>query len=126
MWHKASLTNAYQSSFFLLDVEIHHLETAHQLKFTNISVVSQGPLRAAVKAEVRYGQSVIIATVKSTLTTSLPIKSLILDRFLLMPHRLRQKQIRVPSSTLTLWSTGANAMKSWNVGPFSKFYKRFI
>lgn len=45
------------------DVEIHHLETAHQLEFNNVSVVAQGPLRAAVKAEIRYGQSLITATV---------------------------------------------------------------
>ncbi|KAF8900480.1 glycoside hydrolase family 38 protein [Gymnopilus junonius] len=45
------------------DVEIHHLETAEALAFTNISVVSQGPLRAAVRAEVKYGQSTIAVTV---------------------------------------------------------------
>ncbi|KAF8228013.1 glycoside hydrolase family 38 protein [Tricholoma matsutake] len=41
------------------DVEIHHLETPHQLEFTNISVVAQGPLRAALKAVVKYGKSMI-------------------------------------------------------------------
>lgn len=42
-----------------VDVEIHHLETPHQLEFTNISVVAQGPLRAALKAVVKYGKSMI-------------------------------------------------------------------
>lgn len=46
------------------DVEIHHLETAQPLEFSNVSVVSQGPLRAAVRAEVRYGQSAISVTVR--------------------------------------------------------------
>ncbi|PFH50184.1 glycoside hydrolase family 38 protein [Amanita thiersii Skay4041] len=41
------------------DVEIHHLETARQLAFTNVSVVSHGPLRASVKAELEYDKSTI-------------------------------------------------------------------
>ncbi|KIL60738.1 glycoside hydrolase family 38 protein [Amanita muscaria Koide BX008] len=41
------------------DVEIHHLETAQQLKFTSISVVSHGPLRAAIAAELKYCNSLI-------------------------------------------------------------------
>jgi hypothetical protein len=45
------------------DVEIHHLETAKPLEFSNICVVSQGPLRASVRAEVRYGQSTVSVTV---------------------------------------------------------------
>ncbi|KAF9447763.1 glycoside hydrolase family 38 protein, partial [Macrolepiota fuliginosa MF-IS2] len=45
------------------DVEIHHLEMARELEFNNISVVSQGPLRAAIRAEVRYGQSLITAMI---------------------------------------------------------------
>ncbi|KAF8991681.1 glycoside hydrolase family 38 protein [Cyathus striatus] len=47
------------------DVEVHHLETAQPLAFTDVSVVSQGPLHAAVKAQVRYGQSTIDVTVSS-------------------------------------------------------------
>jgi len=39
------------------DVEIHHLETARQLKFKDITVVSHGPLRAAILAEVKYNNS---------------------------------------------------------------------
>ena len=50
-----------------LDVEIHHLETAHPLEFSNVVVVSQGPLRAAVRAEVKYGQSTISVTVRTFL-----------------------------------------------------------
>ena len=48
---------------FSQDVEIHHLETAKPLEFSNITVVSQGPLRASVRAEVRYGQSTVSVTV---------------------------------------------------------------
>ena len=39
------------------DVEIHHLETARQLKFSDISIVSRGPLRAAIKAKLKYHNS---------------------------------------------------------------------
>ncbi|KAJ7677197.1 glycosyl hydrolases family 38 N-terminal domain-containing protein [Mycena rosella] len=45
------------------DVEIHHLEKATPLTFSNISVVAQGPLRASVCAEVKYGQSKISVTI---------------------------------------------------------------
>ncbi|KAJ6546194.1 glycoside hydrolase family 38 protein [Mycena vulgaris] len=41
------------------DVEIHHLEKATQLAFESVKVVAQGPLRATVCAEVKYGQSTI-------------------------------------------------------------------
>ncbi|KAK7679936.1 hypothetical protein QCA50_016882 [Cerrena zonata] len=41
------------------DVEIHHLETAELIKFENISVVAEGPLRASLKAETKYGDSTI-------------------------------------------------------------------
>jgi hypothetical protein len=34
------------------DVEIHHLEEPTQLEFAQVSVVSQGPLRASVRTEV--------------------------------------------------------------------------
>ncbi|KAF8182889.1 alpha-mannosidase [Pholiota molesta] len=51
------------------DVEVHHLETVEPLAFTNVSVVSQGPLRAAVRAEVRYGQSTISVTISLEATT---------------------------------------------------------
>ena len=54
---------SYLFTDFSQDVEIHHLETAKPLEFSNISVVSQGPLRASVKAEVRYGQSTVSVTV---------------------------------------------------------------
>jgi hypothetical protein len=44
-------------------VEVHHLETAQPLEFADIKVVSAGPVRAAVKARVRYGKSVVDVTV---------------------------------------------------------------
>jgi alpha-mannosidase len=49
-----------------IDVDIHHLETAQPLEFARISVVSQGPLRAAVRAEMNYGQSTISVTVRGS------------------------------------------------------------
>jgi len=53
-------------SEFWTDVDIHHLETAQPLEFARISVVSQGPLRAAVRAEMNYGQSTISVTVRGS------------------------------------------------------------
>ncbi|KAG5643659.1 hypothetical protein DXG03_000539 [Asterophora parasitica] len=48
---------------WIIDVEIHHLETYKSLEFTNISLVAQGPLRGAVKAEAKYGKSTITVTI---------------------------------------------------------------
>ncbi|KAI0085525.1 glycoside hydrolase family 38 protein [Irpex rosettiformis] len=47
------------------DVEVHHLEKATPLQFTNVSVVTGGPLRASLRAVIKYG--------KSTITTTLTI-----------------------------------------------------
>jgi alpha-mannosidase len=47
------------------EVDYNHLETSQSLEFSNVSVVSQGPLRAAVLAEVKYGQSTISVTVRA-------------------------------------------------------------
>jgi alpha-mannosidase len=47
------------------DVEIHHLEKAHQLKFANIKVSASGPLLAAVETEIKYGKSTIKVTVSA-------------------------------------------------------------
>ncbi|KAG2005473.1 alpha-mannosidase [Coprinopsis cinerea AmutBmut pab1-1] len=52
------------------DVEIHHLEVKKSLKFSNVSVVAQGPLYAAVRAEVKYGQSTIVLTISLGATTA--------------------------------------------------------
>ncbi|KAI1787087.1 glycoside hydrolase family 38 protein [Ganoderma leucocontextum] len=41
------------------DVEIHHLEKFQKLKFESISIAAEGPLRASLKANVKYGQSTI-------------------------------------------------------------------
>jgi alpha-mannosidase len=54
------------------DVEIHHLETAQPLDFSNITVNAQGPLRASVEAEVKYGKSTIRVTVSYIQLFSLP------------------------------------------------------
>jgi alpha-mannosidase len=55
--------NHIQISLNCAEVDYNHLETPQSLEFSNISVVSQGPLRAAVLAEVKYGQSTISVTV---------------------------------------------------------------
>jgi hypothetical protein len=55
--------NVLMALVLVVDVEIHHLETPHQLEFTNISVIAQGALRAAVRALVTYGKSTIEVTV---------------------------------------------------------------
>ena len=51
--------------YFFLDVEIHHLETARPLMFSNLSLVASGPLRATVRAEVKVGKSNVRVNVRS-------------------------------------------------------------
>jgi hypothetical protein len=46
------------------DVEIHHLETSTPLSFSQVRVIAEGPLRAAVQTQVKYGQSTIDVTVR--------------------------------------------------------------
>jgi len=53
---------------FCSDVEIHHLEKAQRLKFTNVKVVASGPLRASVVTDVEYGKSKITTTVSTNPT----------------------------------------------------------
>jgi alpha-mannosidase len=45
------------------DVEIHHLEKAQRLKFSNVKVVASGPLHASVVTDVEYGKSKITTTI---------------------------------------------------------------
>ncbi|VDB95691.1 unnamed protein product [Peniophora sp. CBMAI 1063] len=45
------------------DVEIHHLEKRTELRFEGVKVVSEGGVRAAVVAEVKYGKSKILVTI---------------------------------------------------------------
>ncbi|KAG7087583.1 hypothetical protein E1B28_013537 [Marasmius oreades] len=52
------------------DVEIHHLETAKELQFTDISVVAHGPLRAAVKASLKYDKSTITVMISLDAVTA--------------------------------------------------------
>lgn len=47
-----------------IDVEIHHLEKRTELKFTGVQVVAEGPLRASVETQVKYGNSTINVTVR--------------------------------------------------------------
>ena len=53
-------------SNFLTEIDYNHLENPQPLEFSNVSVVSQGPLRASVRAEVKYGQSTISVTVRAS------------------------------------------------------------
>jgi len=55
-----------ENSLKWTEVDYNHLETAESLAFSNITIVSQGPLRAAVRAEVKYGQSTISVTVRDS------------------------------------------------------------
>jgi len=55
---------------FRADVEIHHLETRKPLEFSSIRVIAQGPLRASVETQVKYGTSTITATVCGALRVS--------------------------------------------------------
>ena len=59
------LYNVALNFCFLLDVEIHHLEKAERLKFSNVKVVASGPLRASVVSVVEYGKSKITTTVST-------------------------------------------------------------
>jgi alpha-mannosidase len=62
------------------DVEFHHLETPHPLKFSNVRLASVGPVRAAIEAEVVWGQSTINVTISLdaiTATTKANSRSLI-------------------------------------------------
>ncbi|KAF8549819.1 glycoside hydrolase family 38 protein [Imleria badia] len=45
------------------DVEIHHLETPIPLEFSSVRVIAEGPLRAAVQTQVKYGKSTIGVTI---------------------------------------------------------------
>jgi len=56
---------------FRSDVEIHHLETRQPLRLGKINVLDEGPLRAAVSAELKYGKSSINVVVRSLLLLGL-------------------------------------------------------
>ena len=60
-----------RSNVIRSDVEIHHLEKRKPLKFGRISVLEEGPLRAAVSAELKYGKSTIDVVVRSLLPLGL-------------------------------------------------------
>lgn len=47
-----------------IDVEIHHLETPTPLEFSHVRVIAEGPLRAAVQTQVKFGKSTIDVTVR--------------------------------------------------------------
>ncbi|KAG1869378.1 glycoside hydrolase family 38 protein [Suillus subalutaceus] len=48
------------------DVEIHHLETSTPLSFSQVRVIAEGPLRAAVQTQIKYGGSTIDVTVQTS------------------------------------------------------------
>ncbi|KIJ07646.1 glycoside hydrolase family 38 protein [Paxillus involutus ATCC 200175] len=45
------------------DIEIHHLETPTRLEFSGVHVIAEGPLRASVQTQVKYGKSTIDVTI---------------------------------------------------------------
>lgn len=47
----------------IADVEVYHLETREALLFSNIAVVETGPIRAALRAEVKLANSTFVTTV---------------------------------------------------------------
>ena len=62
-------------TFDYADVEIYHLETPQPLEFSNVSITAQGPLRASITAEVKYGKSTINVTVGSEKNSALHCNS---------------------------------------------------
>ena len=77
----------------LLDVEIHHLETPHPLKFTNVKVSENGPVRASVVAEVKYGKSTIKTTVCCFQRISWSIPHLYIYRSRWMRLQVRRQEL---------------------------------
>ncbi|KAH7908394.1 glycoside hydrolase family 38 protein [Hygrophoropsis aurantiaca] len=64
------------------DVEIHHLETSTALEFSEVRVIAEGPLRAAVQTKVKYGKSTIDITISlDAITATLQEKSRSFFRF---------------------------------------------
>ncbi|QRV99556.1 glycoside hydrolase family 38 protein [Ceratobasidium sp. AG-Ba] len=64
------------------DVEIHHLEKYTQLEFTDVEIIENGPVRASVEANVKYGQSTIKTTISlDAVASSLAAKSRSYIRF---------------------------------------------
>jgi hypothetical protein len=47
----------------IADVEIYHLESREALLFSNITIVEAGPIRAALRAEVKLANSTFVTTV---------------------------------------------------------------
>ncbi|KAF8671950.1 Alpha mannosidase, middle domain [Rhizoctonia solani] len=64
------------------DVEIHHLEKFTQLEFNDVRILENGPVRASVEAQVKYGQSLITTTISlDAITSSLSPQSRSFIRF---------------------------------------------
>ena len=50
--------------YFMTDVEVYHLESRQPLKFSDVKIAANGPLRASISAEVKYGSSTINVLVR--------------------------------------------------------------
>lgn len=59
-----SFISSHNIFSYSIDVEIHHLETPTPLAFSAVRVVTEGPLRAAVQTQVKFGKSTIDVTVR--------------------------------------------------------------
>ena len=44
------------------DAEVYHLDCATELDFTTVEIVAEGPLRASIRAEAVFGESVVALT----------------------------------------------------------------
>ncbi|KAG6840407.1 hypothetical protein C0991_006916 [Blastosporella zonata] len=88
------------------DVEVHHLESAKPLEFTNISVVAQGPLRGSVKAVVKYDKSTIEVTISlDAITASVKENSRSLFHFdAVVDWHQRHEFLKCKASFTSLWT----------------------
>jgi alpha-mannosidase len=74
--------NDQPTSWDAWETDIHHLQTPHPLEFTNIEVHENGPLRASLSSEVKYGQSKIAITISlDAITATLKADSRSFFRF---------------------------------------------
>jgi hypothetical protein len=75
----------HAADHFLQDVEIHHLETPNELKFTNLKIIDKGPVRASLQADASYGKSTIKVTVRHFTASHSDYLYTIFNRYPWMP-----------------------------------------
>ncbi|ELU38560.1 glycoside hydrolase family 38 protein [Rhizoctonia solani AG-1 IA] len=88
------------------DVEIHHLEKFTQLEFNDVRILENGPVRASVEAQVKYGQSLITTTVNEALIEPSHIVEIPLDiRGLEATYECQFGHVSRPTHRNTTWDT---------------------